>query len=372
MTTYESCDSKDNYHLTASKRPDYVRSCREFSQDSPGTLATFWVIFMAEGFIKLHRRLLDWEWFKNPETAHLFQYLLLAANYHESKWRGQVINRGQLLTGLHQMSENTGISVQSLRTSLRRLISTGELTSRSTNHFSIITICNYDRYQLQESEINRPTLTRSTHDQQTINKQSTTSKEVKEFKEFKNTSTEGGEAVEPFSERGTENETLMGRAQDLRTSGARGTDDLSGVVPNLGKSDAGRIPAPVDEAAPDILPPATWRTDFDVYIKEAECAFDALVADWDWIAERKEYHAGISIRKTVEKSWVDFWGTKAGWKNKKDAARGKPGYEIDWKSTVNRSLSQKINQVWIGRNEDDPEAGYIRAMQARQQKAGTI
>lgn len=98
------------------------------------------------GFIKLHRKLQNWEWYNKSEMVHLFIHLLINANSEDGEWQKQPIKRGQLITGLHSLSEKTGISVRTIRTCLERLKSTSELTIKSTNKFSIITICKYDDY----------------------------------------------------------------------------------------------------------------------------------------------------------------------------------------------------------------------------------
>ena len=83
-----------------------------------------------EGWITLHRKFLTWEWFDRPEMVQLFIWLLLNANYADKKWQGQVIKRGQILTTTPKIME-------ALRLTERQ----------TTNRFTIITICNYDRYQ---------------------------------------------------------------------------------------------------------------------------------------------------------------------------------------------------------------------------------
>lgn len=98
------------------------------------------------GFIKLHRKLQQWEWYNKSEMVHLFIHLLINANSEDGEWQKQPIKRGQLITGLHSLSEKTGISIRTIRTCLGRLKSTNELTIKSTNKFSVITICKYDDY----------------------------------------------------------------------------------------------------------------------------------------------------------------------------------------------------------------------------------
>lgn len=107
-----------------------------------------------EGWITLHRKFLSWEWFDKPEMVQLFIWLLLNANYTDKKWQGQVIKRGQILTTTPKIMEALRLSEQQARTCIGRLKSTGEITCKSTNKYTIITICNYDRYQNDNFESN--------------------------------------------------------------------------------------------------------------------------------------------------------------------------------------------------------------------------
>lgn len=113
---------------------------------------------MGNGFMFLHRQLLDWEWFDNSNMVHVWIYLLLKANYQDDNWHGINVPRGSLITSLNSISKATGLSVQNVRTCLRKLKLTGEitieLTNKTTNHMSIITICKYDSYNCCESETN--------------------------------------------------------------------------------------------------------------------------------------------------------------------------------------------------------------------------
>ena len=113
-----------------------------------------------EGWIKIHKRFLDWEWFQEDGMVRLFLNLILRANFQPRKWKGIVIERGQLITGRKQLSIETGLSERTIRTCLQRLEDTGEILRKTTNKFSIINICNYDTYQLDCF----------TNDQQTTNK----------------------------------------------------------------------------------------------------------------------------------------------------------------------------------------------------------
>ena len=100
-----------------------------------------------KGFIVIHRKMLDWEWYRNVNTKVLFLHLLLTANYAPSKLEGMTIERGQRVTSLTSLSEETGLSVKQIRTALNHLNGTGETAVAKCPKFSIITIKNYEKYQ---------------------------------------------------------------------------------------------------------------------------------------------------------------------------------------------------------------------------------
>ena len=134
------------------------------------------------GFVALHRSLLSWGWHADPVTGWLFVNLLLMANWTDSEWRGMTIKRGQLITGRKALAAQTGLSERQIRTALDHLKSTNELTIKSTNKFSLITIVNYRKFQDVQSDIdqqndqqvdqrptsNRPQLNKDNKEQQSV------------------------------------------------------------------------------------------------------------------------------------------------------------------------------------------------------------
>lgn len=131
---------------------------------------------MTEGWIKIYRKFLDWGWYKHSDTKNLFIHLLIIANNQDNEWNHITVKRGQCITSLPHLSRDTGISIQSIRTCINRLKSTGEITDKSTNKFRLITIINYDTYQSQKDITNRQT-NRQTNIQLTGNQQATNSKQ---------------------------------------------------------------------------------------------------------------------------------------------------------------------------------------------------
>jgi DNA-binding transcriptional MerR regulator len=130
------------------------------------------------GWIKLHRKFLDWEWFNKSEAVHLFLYMLIKANHKDAKWQGNDVKRGQFISSLGNISNATGISIQQIRTILKKLEKTNEIEVKSTSQFTIVTICKYECYQDENETTNKPL----TNNQQTTNKPSTTNKNEKKEK----------------------------------------------------------------------------------------------------------------------------------------------------------------------------------------------
>ena len=135
------------------------------------------------GWIKLHKKFIEWGWFHKSEMVHLFIYFLLKANHKPRYFEGHLIKTGSFVTGRNKIHSETGISSQTIRTCIERLKSTNEITIKSTKRFSIITINNYNAYQSKESETNQ--VINQVTNQQLTNNQPTTNHNIR-IKELKN------------------------------------------------------------------------------------------------------------------------------------------------------------------------------------------
>lgn len=122
------------------------------------------------GWIKLHRSLLNWEWFTDPKVAHFFTYCLLKASHNNYRWRGKKLDVGQFPFGLNKASIETGLSVRSIRTCINKLKSTNELTIVTSTQGSVITVVNWNKFQNATSD--------TANERQTSDKQTTTTNKV--------------------------------------------------------------------------------------------------------------------------------------------------------------------------------------------------
>ena len=108
-----------------------------------------------EGFVIEYRKIMQWEWYTDVNTAHLFRHCILRANYTDTVWRGIEVKRGSFITSLQTLSTETGLTVMQVRTAIGKLEKTGEITSQSTSKYRIITVKNYHLYQQHNKQSNK-------------------------------------------------------------------------------------------------------------------------------------------------------------------------------------------------------------------------
>lgn len=117
-----------------------------------------------KGYIKLHRTILNWEWYKDTNTKILFIHLLLNACFDRCKFMGVYMKRGQYITSMSRLSNELGLTSRQLRTAISRLKKTKEIDLKTTNKFTLFSICNYENFQFEDIRTNATILTESHND----------------------------------------------------------------------------------------------------------------------------------------------------------------------------------------------------------------
>lgn len=106
-------------------------------------------------YIKLYRKFLEWKWYQDSNTKLVFIHLLICAEWKDVKRKGVDLKRGQCLVSEASLADDLGMSRQEIRTALKHLISTSEITKESTrvitngktSIMTLITIEKYSHYQ---------------------------------------------------------------------------------------------------------------------------------------------------------------------------------------------------------------------------------
>ena len=117
-----------------------------------------------EGFINLHRTLLDSMIFSSQTGLKIWIWLLLKASFKKRYvslkiGKGETtvtIERGQLIFGRYKAEEELSIDGSTVYRWMKKLEENGMISIESNNQYSIITICNYDTYKWENTKEEQP------------------------------------------------------------------------------------------------------------------------------------------------------------------------------------------------------------------------
>lgn len=133
---------------------------------------------MDGSYIKLSRGLLDWEWYSDINTTRAFIHMLLKANWRDGNFKGVPVPRGSFVSSIGKLANETGLTEREIRTAISHLKTTGEVTSKTTNKFTVFSVVKYDLYQASDKQnVSKEPSKRHSNDIQT-----TTIEEKKEWK----------------------------------------------------------------------------------------------------------------------------------------------------------------------------------------------
>lgn len=104
-------------------------------------------------YIKIERKILDWEWWHDINTCRVFIFLLLKANWKDDMWKGVLVKRGSYISSLDKLANDTDLTRDEVRTAIKHLKNTKEITTQSTRKYTVFTVVNYDLYQDNPTQI---------------------------------------------------------------------------------------------------------------------------------------------------------------------------------------------------------------------------
>lgn len=107
------------------------------------------------GYIRLHRKIVEWEWYHDAVVSRVFLHLLITANYEPGRFEGYEIGVGQCVISLQGVADALRISKDAVSRALKKLEKSGELQRKPTAKFTIIMLKNYPYYQQGATEADR-------------------------------------------------------------------------------------------------------------------------------------------------------------------------------------------------------------------------
>lgn len=181
---------------------------------------------MKNGWISLHRKTIQTDWYTNIPAKVLAVHLLLRVNETPETWHGVTIERGSFVTSRAHLSEETGLTERQVRTGISKLVASGFCTVTATKQSSIITVCKFDEYQ-------------------TPTRRRTASKETTEIPSKETTNATTGEIPEQTAAKcdfadvgkiGTSNETTEKTSKKATTNNKYNNINISIVNDNNGEN----------------------------------------------------------------------------------------------------------------------------------------
>jgi len=131
------------------------------------------------GWIKLYRKTLEKGYYRESHYVHLWIHCLLKANHKEKEilvnGKSMTIKRGQFLTSRRKLSSETGIQESKIERILKFLKTEQQIEQQGFSSCRLISITNYDKYQIREQQI-----------EQQVNSKRTASEHKQEYKNDKN------------------------------------------------------------------------------------------------------------------------------------------------------------------------------------------
>ncbi len=104
-----------------------------------------------QGWVKLHRKLAEWEWYDDIPTRLVFIDLLIRASHKERKWQGLLLTKGSLVTTYDEIAERNKLTYDVARNTVKKLVNTHVITKQKTHNKLLINVLNYGKYQGNDS-----------------------------------------------------------------------------------------------------------------------------------------------------------------------------------------------------------------------------
>ena len=102
---------------------------------------------MQNGWIKLNRKILNWEFWGDAKMVQIFIYCLARANSKPASYKGVTIERGSFTTTAGLMAKENNMSKATLYKCLKALQDSGSIEVQGTNKYTMVKVLKYDEYQ---------------------------------------------------------------------------------------------------------------------------------------------------------------------------------------------------------------------------------
>ncbi len=109
----------------------------------------------AIGFVKLHRKLLNWEWIGDPNVVAVFVQILLRVNREPKRWKGIDIPIGSFFTSRATLAASCGLTEKQVRRALDVLELGRSIERKRAGSGLLLSLVKWEEYQEKEPKQGR-------------------------------------------------------------------------------------------------------------------------------------------------------------------------------------------------------------------------
>lgn len=269
---------------------------------------------MGRDWLRLYRSLLEHPVFHDEWLLKLFIWCLLKANFRPKRFRGQMIDAGQFVTGRHRAAEELGVSPSKWYRGMMALASPemGCIQIEANSKWTTVTICNYATYQY-----------RSRKSEQRVNSERTASEQ------------------QVNSERTQEKKELPTEVLPRRKEGKTGRSNYCSEP----ASPASEPPSP-DEPKPVMVFPVVGKGPTEWPLTAAKLAeFCEAFPDLDVLAEMRAARVWVTNHRAKRKTYGGMPGFLSRWLIRAQDSGGRRGQFSDRNAADPRGNMATVNRL---------------------------
>jgi len=103
---------------------------------------------ITKGWIKMFRKVQEWEFYKDTNVKCVWLHLLINTAYEPTKLNEDfIIYPGYVVTSVRKLAAETGLSIQNVRSALKKLETAHQITQTATHKGTVIRLENWAIYQ---------------------------------------------------------------------------------------------------------------------------------------------------------------------------------------------------------------------------------
>lgn len=110
----------------------------------------------SNGWVNIDRNIMQRKWYSHAPSLALYIHCQLVANWEDREWKGITVKRGSFVTTVAKLMKTLTLARQPIRTAIANLEESGDITIKTTNKYTVITVVGYGFGDVHKD--NQPTI----------------------------------------------------------------------------------------------------------------------------------------------------------------------------------------------------------------------